>query len=102
MWSCGIIMYILLTGKHPLWKEGENTKIFKGRLDKLDWKFPPPFNKSSTHLFLKLVDESPHERYTSEDVKNHPWITRNFTEDPPMTASERMKAFNDSQSVFRV
>ena len=38
MWACGIIMYILITGKHPLYEPNEdNEKTFIEKLKKPKW-----------------------------------------------------------------
>mgnify|MGYP000844790505 FL=1 len=37
IWSCGIIMYILLTGRHPLLRRQDNTKTFLQKLTNPNW-----------------------------------------------------------------
>jgi len=49
-----------------------------------------------------LIDENPHERYTSDQVGSHPWISRRFEEEIPMTSAEKMRAFMSAQSLARV
>jgi hypothetical protein len=49
-----------------------------------------------------LIHENPHERYTSDQVESHPWISRKFEEEIPMTSSEKMKAFVFAQSFTRI
>lgn len=44
-------------------------------------------------MFLKLCNPSPIERYTSEKALRHPWITRNFKADVPLTQSEEIREF---------
>jgi len=48
------------------------------------------------------MKDDPHERFTASEVINHPWITRRFDKDIPMSRSERLKAFSQSLSFFRV
>lgn len=45
-------------------------------------------------FFLKLTNEDPQERYTASQALEHPWITRKFNEDIPMTFSEKMRVIN--------
>ena len=42
IWSCGIIMYILLVGKHPLLKSKDNTKRFLQKLLQPKWDLENP------------------------------------------------------------
>lgn len=37
---------------------------------------------------MKMIDPDPDERYNAELIGEHPWITRQFDQEPPMTRSE--------------
>jgi len=98
MWSCGIILYMLLSGgKHPIYKQGDNHESYFKKLEEAQWVMPPNINRYTKDLFLKLVHEDPNFRYTVEQVQDHPWITRRFNEDIPLTSSEKIAAFSHSQ-----
>lgn len=46
MWSCGIIMYMLLSGgKHPLHKQGDTQESYFKKLEGAQWPLLPNFNK---------------------------------------------------------
>jgi len=49
-----------------------------------------------------LVCSDPIGRYTAEHALNHPWITRRFQDDIPLTSPEKMRAFSHSQILSRV
>lgn len=77
MWACGIIMYILITGKHPLYEPGEdNESTFIGKLKNPTWSIGEMFTDLAKDFFLKLCNSTPIERYTSDKALRHPWITR--------------------------
>ena len=59
-------------------------------------------DRYSKDLFLKLICNDPIERYTCEHAFNHPWITRRFQDDIPLTSPEKMRAFSQSQTLSRV
>jgi len=69
MWSCGIILFILLTGEFPF----EDDKI---QIDDLfggeRWKKIPGEAKD---LLNKLLVSNPEQRLSAADALKHPWIT---------------------------
>jgi serine/threonine protein kinase len=86
MWACGIMMYILIEGKHPIVDLATDTeKTFLKKLKDPKFKFSSKFSDLSKDLFLKLCTISPIERYTSDQATRHPWITRNFDGPIPLT-----------------
>lgn len=65
--------------------------------------FKQIINRFAQDFFLKLTNEDPQERYTASQALEHPWITRKFNEDIPMTFSEKMRVINlqnDFSNVF--
>jgi len=103
LWSCGIILYMLLSGaKHPLYESSDNEETYLVKLENPQWVFPSSFNRYSKDLFLKLICHDPIERYTCEHAFNHPWITRRFQDDIPLTSPEKMRAFSHSQTLSRM
>ena len=71
LWSCGIMMYNLLTGNNPFIDRNEektvenilNKKINKNELSK--------FNSCTNNLLLKLLEKNPNNRINSEEAINH-------------------------------
>jgi len=51
---------------------------------------------------LKLVCQDSYGRYTAEQALNHPWITRKFNQPLPLTATEKMLAFEKVEFFKRV
>ena len=76
VWSCGIIMYILLTGLPPFNGDSDEeivTKIKNGRfnMDKYPW---PIISSQAKDLIKKLLEFDPHKRVTAEEALSHPWF----------------------------
>lgn len=46
MWAVGIIMYMLVSGQHPIWKEGEEITIteYMEKLKHPIWHFSERFS----------------------------------------------------------
>lgn len=94
IWSCGIMMYTLITGKHPLEQPNENKFSYIEKLKNPKWHFPSTFPQSAKTLFLKLVEMAPIDRYSATQALNHPWILRQEVK-PPLTAFEKFKVYGE-------
>lgn len=77
IWSCGIVLFVLLVGNTP-WDEPTrnsyefNEYIEHGPVDELWAKVPAV----ALSLLRGMLKSAPEERFTLEDVRRHPWFTR--------------------------
>ncbi|OMJ80609.1 hypothetical protein SteCoe_19093 [Stentor coeruleus] len=94
IWSCGILMYTLITSRHPLVKQNETALSYVSKLRHPKWVFPEKFSDSAQNLFLKLVEMIPLERYTASQALCHPWISRQDTK-APLTSFEKFKIYGE-------
>ncbi|CAD8138570.1 unnamed protein product [Paramecium pentaurelia] len=101
IWSCGIILYQMLTGKHPLYKGGENSHDYKKKLLDPKWEFPEDFDPLAKHLFLKCVSLDPIHRYSANQILQHPWITNSKTDPIPLTLPEMYRAFTVREQILQ-
>lgn len=101
LWSVGIISYILLAGRHPLFKEGDTLESYWQRLKGAQWEFPREFTDLAKEFFLKLVRVNPLERYTAQEALQHPWITR-VPGAVPLSYSESIRRENDKDRLLNV
>lgn len=79
IWSCGVIMYILLCGWPPF--HGENTQqIFKHIMSQpLDLKSDPwpRISDAAKDCVKRMLARDPKKRLTAEQVLKHPWMKEN-------------------------
>ena len=79
LWSCGVIMYLMLCGKQPF--EGENDEEIyeKIRNCKIDFNDEEWDNIShdAKDLIKKLLIKDIKKRYSSREALAHPWIVKN-------------------------
>jgi calcium-dependent protein kinase len=78
VWSCGIILYILLCGYPPF--EGKNQEeIFDGILKKKinlnndEWE---EVSNEAKDLVSKLLEKDPNKRITAQEAIKHPFINK--------------------------
>ena len=79
IWSCGIIMYILLCGYPPFNGENDSEILAKIKLGK--FSFPDEewehVSEGAKDLIKKLLIFKPEERPSASAVLEHPWIKDN-------------------------
>lgn len=96
-------MYILIEGRHPLYKYGgDNEDTFLEKLKRPKWVFNQKTSILAKDFFLKLCNTSAIERYTCDQALRHPWITRDFTSPIPMTQSEQIREFQQESALRKV
>ena len=76
LWSCGVIMYILLTGRPPfngINEEEIMKKIKEGNYDmsKYPWGI---ISEDAKDLVKGLLQTDPKKRYTAQQALNHKWF----------------------------
>ena len=81
LWSCGVIMYILLSGEPPFNDpRADNEAIMKKvEVGKYDieqgvWK---SISAEAKELIQRLLTYDPNDRISAEDALNHHWISSN-------------------------
>ncbi|CAH8281990.1 unnamed protein product [Eruca vesicaria subsp. sativa] len=80
IWSCGVVLYVLLAGCLPFRDENLMNmyrKIFRG-----DFEFPPWFSSETRRLVSRLLVVDPDRRISMAEIMRTPWIRENFT--PPL------------------
>jgi len=76
LWSCGVIMYVLLCGYPPFWGDTDKKvlqKVSKGSFsfNRDDWK---NVSEDAKTLIRNLLKYSPKERITAEQALNDEWV----------------------------
>ncbi|KAM0021092.1 putative protein kinase CAMK-CAMKL-CHK1 family [Helianthus debilis subsp. tardiflorus] len=101
IWSCGVILYVLLAGFLPF--QDDNIiamykKIFRG-----DFKCPPWFSTDARRLITKMLDTNPSTRITIAQVMESPWFKKAAPKKPKfsfddesanLTGKECLNAFH--------
>jgi len=80
IWSCGVIMYIILCGYPPF--SGDDDKEIIENVKKGDFIFDSDWDGRSEEakaLIRKMLQMNPKKRISASDALKDPWITNNNT-----------------------
>jgi len=80
LWSCGVLMYILLCGSMPFYSRNRKKMLAKVRRGRFSfegqrWKNVSPDAKE---LICMLLEMNPGDRYTAKMSLKHKWLTNNL------------------------
>ncbi|KAJ4958192.1 hypothetical protein NE237_025303 [Protea cynaroides] len=76
LWSCGVILYVLLAGFLPF--QDDNLVAMYKKIHRGDFKCPPWFSSESRRLISKLLDPNPNTRITIAKVMESTWFKKSL------------------------
>lgn len=78
IWSCGVILYIFLSGRPPFGGKNDRDILTKVQQGNVPWG--PEWNKISPEakrLIKKMLEYDPKHRYSASQALQDPWIISN-------------------------
>lgn len=99
MWALGVIVYMMLVGRHPFDLDCDATddeiarRIQEQRIPPLeDCPFAGDLSPSAHDLIRRLMEPNPSKRMTAHDMLHHPWVTgETASEDVMEDSATRLK-----------
>lgn len=105
MWSLGVSIYILVTGRMPFTAPSHKRTMEKIKM--LDWKWPPeaPYVSASLDQLMKKLFCLPHHRLSIHQLRQHRWISAATPRapfcDPPDKKSLRELITHSASKILR-
>ena len=72
IWSCGIILYVMLVGDLPYIDSKE--KIIYQNIMTHNYYYPETISDNAVDLIEHMLKIDPNERYGFKEIKEHPWF----------------------------
>ncbi|XP_027344636.1 CBL-interacting serine/threonine-protein kinase 5-like [Abrus precatorius] len=76
IWSCGVILYALLSGYLPF--QGENVMRIYRKAFRAEYELPDWISPQAKNLISKLLVADPEKRYSIPDIMIDPWFQIGF------------------------
>ncbi|XP_044471922.1 CBL-interacting serine/threonine-protein kinase 6-like [Mangifera indica] len=89
IWSCGVILYVLLAGFLPF--QDDNIVAMYRKIYRGDFKCPPWFSPEARRLITKLLDPNPNTRISISKIMESSW----FKKPVPKNIKSNNKQEND-------
>ena len=92
VWSCGIILYAMLCGTLPFSESKE--QIIVKKIKTHDYSIPNYLSNEAKDLLNHILIINPKERFTINQIKNHPWFN--------LVKPHLMKGINFEEDIIPV
>ncbi|PWA67429.1 protein kinase domain-containing protein [Artemisia annua] len=96
IWSCGVILYVLLAGYLPF--EDSNLSSLYKKVNAADFSYPFWFPHNAKSLIDRILDPNPETRIQINGIREHPWFQVNYRS--ISHAEDGDVSLDDVQAVF--
>ncbi|KAL0359122.1 UNVERIFIED_CONTAM: CBL-interacting protein kinase [Sesamum angustifolium] len=76
IWSCGVILFVLLTGYLPF--HDPNLIEMYRKISRAEYKCPPWLSPQVRRLLSRILDPNPQTRISIEEIMETPWFQKGY------------------------
>ncbi|GAY35533.1 hypothetical protein CUMW_016890 [Citrus unshiu] len=100
IWSCGVILYVILTGYLPF--DDRNLAVLYQKIFRGDFKLPKWLSPGAQNLLRKILEPNPVKRITIAGIKADEWFEQDYTPANPDDDEEDIFVDNEAFSMHEV
>ncbi|KAG9149146.1 hypothetical protein Leryth_003146 [Lithospermum erythrorhizon] len=97
IWSCGVILYVILTGYLPF--DHSNLAVLYQKIFKGDVQIPKWLSPGAHNLIRRILDPNPNTRITVAELKEDVWFKQDYS---PLCPNEEENDDEDISTVDEV
>lgn len=92
IWSCGVILYVLLAGFLPF--QDENIVAMYRKIHRGDFKCPPWISSDARRLITKMLDPNANSRITISKIMESTWFKKAAPKKPNFLVEDEEEGLN--------